>query len=327
MNFYNKFQKSINVFCSNNTTTLFPIYKTIGFVNAESHFKTNFTFMKKCSTFVLVVFCCLQLNAQNYYQYSQPQDNNQNQNNQDNNQNQNSQDNNQNQNNQDYNQNNNQTQGSQVYKGYKAYQRAPKKDASDYKQLIKICPQWLLEGNVPIFYERKIGNNVSIEASVGLTFNNYLWDAFEQIGTYNGGAIPVSKRYYQPSFSLGGGIRYYPSGALDGFYIAPEIRYRNYQSQGLATTATTNPGTPSTNPTNYLQESLVFTDLKFVFGYVAYIDDVMPIEFFGGIGIRERNENRVYDATSTGNGGIGLQNYISSAPLLSLGIKIGVGVK
>ena len=71
----------------------------------------------------------------------------------------------------------------------------------------------------------------------------------------------------------------------------------------------------------------MFTDLKFVFGYVAYIDDVMPIEFFGGIGIRERNENRVYDATSTGNGGIGLQNYISSAPLLSLGIKIGVGVK
>ena len=203
---------------------------------------------------------------------------------------------------------------------------------SQYRQLLKVCPLWLLEGNVPIFYERKVGNKVTIEPSVGLTFNNYVWEVFEQGGVYNGGAIPVSTRYYKPSFSAGVALKFYPSGAFNGFYISPELRYRNYQSQALNNTVTNNPGTPSTNPSNYSQESLTFTDFKFVFGYMTFIGDVVPIEFFWGLGARQRNETRFYDNTSINNGygttvNYGLITYNKFVPVFSTGIKIGIGFK
>src|SRR6185437_1569258 len=154
--------------------------------------------------------------------------------------------------------------GKYVYYNQTTDKKADQKSKPEYRQLIKVCPQWLLEGNIPIFYERKIGKNITVAPSVGVTFHDYLWEIFEQAGN-DGAYIPVKARYYKPGLSAALGFKYYPSGALNGFYIAPEVRYRNYQSLRLWNTYTNNPGTPKTDPENYLHESLVFTDLKFTF--------------------------------------------------------------
>jgi len=207
-------------------------------------------------------------------------------------------------------------------------QKSRSNNPSQYQQLVKVDPIWIAEGNVPIFYERKINTKLSVEVSAGVTFKNYAYDLFRVIE----GEGDTARRIYQPGYSFSGSLKYYPSNyteALEGFYIAPEVRYRYYSSEAQKyNLSNTFVGTPSTNPSNFVQETMMFTDFKLVFGYIAYIEDVVPIEFYAGAGIRLRNLNRAYNVSdNAGNTTTQIVPEVDSRPLLSMGLKIGMGFK
>ena len=267
----------------------FPVLIKVSSINILRYLY-NFSIMKEAPLFVLLTLSAFFVNAQNY-----PSNRNNNEN-------------------------------FVVYS--KVGDKSNRANPSNYRQLVKVDPLWVLEGNVPIFYERKINTKLSAEFSVGVTFKDYSYDLFRLIESQG----DTVTRTYQPGYSFSGSLKFYPSNyteALEGFYIAPEIRYRYYSSEAQKfNLSNTYVGTPSSNPNNFLQESMAFTDFKLVFGYVTYIDDVVPVEFYAGAGVRLSNLNRAYNVSDmAGNTSTQIVPEVNSRPLLSMGLKIGMGFK
>jgi hypothetical protein len=115
--------------------------------------------------------------------------------------------------------------------------------------------------------------------------------------------------------------RIYPSGgssALEGFYFAPEVRFRNYRSQALKCETQT-----SFFNQNYVDESRKVIDFKLTFGTVTYLTDRIFLEWYNGIGMRMRNITQAYcyDAVTPAETVLFTENDIR--PVFSTGLKIG----
>jgi len=212
-------------------------------------------------------------------------------------------------------------------------QDSANKDMPVYRHLLKISPLQILNGNIPIFYERKLNRKLSLEVSAGITFEDYIFDA-----TYNDPQFSTQPsspiRTYEPGYSLSGSLKYYPSNllqALQGFYFAPLIGYSSYRSQAEIPGSNNSIYGPGyTVPAGQIQESITFTDFSINFGYIMYIENLIPIEFYGGMGARLRNISRAYNVTSTTNNTTGTTTELVPTisdikPTISFGVKIGLG--
>jgi hypothetical protein len=65
-----------------------------------------------------------------------------------------------------------------IFAGDRSKAKAKKKKDSEQKNIIKVSPTGIFVGQIPIIYERKIADNVSIQASFGVTNQNYIRSAF-----------------------------------------------------------------------------------------------------------------------------------------------------
>ena len=183
--------------------------------------------------------------------------------------------------------------------------------------LVKINPLLILNGDIPVYFERRIKNQLSVEGGVGVTYNDYIYNGFNLADT----DLYDENREYKLGYSVVGSVKFYPSRytkALDEFYFGPEIRFRKYNSQ--LSEYSSNDVLLGTYP-----EHRTLIDFKLMIGYIAYASDFVIFDFYGGVGMRSRDVSFAYlDYSGTGEE-IKYDSYKDMAPVLSAGVKIGFG--
>lgn len=189
------------------------------------------------------------------------------------------------------------------------------KMVTEDEQNIKLNVLAPLTGDIPLHFEKKLGEKFSVEGSAGITIQNFMRTAvFDFNELYSDVDI---NRSYEPGYSVSAAFKYYPNGAIYEYYFGPEIRHRRYNSSAFEV------GVPGE-----YQEYMNLTDFKLVFGYLDYLDDHIIIDLFAGVGIRSRSQEMLtyvsYDPT-TGQSvnEVRLETENKLAPLISLGVKFG----
>jgi hypothetical protein len=188
------------------------------------------------------------------------------------------------------------------------------KDKSIYN-LIKINPLLVLNGDIPLYYERRIKDRFSIEGGIGFTHMDYIYHSYVLYDEYG-----EEERRAKPGYSLMVSAKFYPSSytkALDEFYFGPEIRFRRYNTEVEDCETTSFSG--------YLPEYRMVTDFKITVGYITYLTDEVILDFYGGIGMRSRNVSLAYCDHTSLNPIMIYDNYTDMVPLFSAGIKLGFG--
>jgi hypothetical protein len=180
--------------------------------------------------------------------------------------------------------------------------------------LIKINPLLIFNGDIPIYWERRIKDQVSVEAGLGFTHMDYVNNIFtlsDQTGN-------LEVRNAKPGYSLMIAAKYYPSKftkALDDIYFGPEIRYRKYNTEVEDCSPT--------SLTGFVAEDRTLIDFKLNVGYIYYLSDRVIVDFYGGIGMRSRNIN---SSTCNNSRTAMISTHINDmVPVISAGIKLGFG--
>lgn len=193
------------------------------------------------------------------------------------------------------------------------FNQADEQDAPNpgLPNMLKLSVLEPFSGDISMYYERIVGNNVSLEAGLGFTIDNYFGSIlFNDINGSNSSRTPL----IGPSFALG--LRYYPFVASEEFYFAPELKYRYYHwTRELA----------FGNGTDTREESTRMVNYRVTVGYQFFFDDKIFIDYYAGVGLalyKFRQYEELYDS----NAGIWtntLEVRNIPRPWLTLGIKFG----
>lgn len=186
---------------------------------------------------------------------------------------------------------------------------------SEIYNLIKLNPLAILNGDLPIYYERRLGEQVSAEVGIGFT---YAYDLGEEIWGYD---YSYEGRDPRPGYSLRAGLHFFPNksvAAPEEWYFGPEVMWRHY-----ATTLTTCSGF---TPVEGIDESRNLLDLKVNAGYILFVADAVLFDFYAGLGMRRRD---VFWATCDYSGPFTViqqpTHDVNWRPVLSVGVKFGFG--
>ncbi len=189
---------------------------------------------------------------------------------------------------------------------------------------IKVNPILMLNGDLPLFIERRITKSTSVELAIGFTTRDYMLDLFEdEIFSES-----IDAREFSPGLSFQAGFRYFPSSseeAIQGFYLAPEIRNRTYNSD---ITFQCNTSLPSATAYNEVRK---YTDYKLSIGYQeldGFSEDVV-LDYYVSFGMRSRDING-FECTLndlTGFEEIVTRKENKFVPVFGMGVKIGLSFK
>ncbi len=183
-------------------------------------------------------------------------------------------------------------------------------------------------GDVPVYIEKQITNNISIEAAPGVTFINLMYDIIQPSSNTNNNillALPYNSDAKDGiGYSFKVDARYYPGedDMMEGIYVSPEIGYRHYVVDYPNSGATGGYDDGYTN----------VTDFKFIFGYQSdqWVEGVY-VDYYLGIGVRLISGLQFGDITTQ-------QTYYGSVsswaqepfsywrPGFYAGIKLGFGL-
>jgi len=194
---------------------------------------------------------------------------------------------------------------------------------------IKVNPLLIINGDVPLLIERKIKDNFTVEAGLGITFKDLIFNSIYKNPQASQLSLrSIDTRQYPIGYSLSLAAKYYFSveepNKVEGSYFSAEIRYRNYKSQALKCDA--NALSSSTLADDWVNESRELTDIKISYGNIQYISNRFFLEFYSGVGIRLRNIYHAYCSDYTPLTNTVLLHQQDIRPLLSVGIKMGVAL-
>jgi len=188
------------------------------------------------------------------------------------------------------------------------------------KNVIKANPLLFFRGEMPLYYERALSPNLSIELGVGLTLRNYL--ALSLVGDdaddFGAGTEII------PSLSLKAGIRFYLEGDLEpqGWYIQPEFGQITYTKDILVS----NPAGGFTE--ERLRDRRTFNDIRLLGGYqlLSYSNNWV-LDFYGGFALRVRDQLVVSETLdpSTRTFTYSQEQRNDMVPAAFLGFKVGFG--
>jgi hypothetical protein len=190
---------------------------------------------------------------------------------------------------------------------------------SRYHHAIKISPAALVAGDIPISYEHKVSDYITVEAGLGITTYNVTEDLIRGY-SIRGDGETVSKVSYSTLFNT----KFFPEGNSfqDGYYIAFNLNLRNYAQDF---TTLDNFGTDTT-----VNEFFRWADIGFTTGLQSRPSEKMIIDWYIGAGIRQKNRSttdyeQVFDPVSGIYEGVYiLQEKTSVAPALLGGVKISL---
>lgn len=178
--------------------------------------------------------------------------------------------------------------------------------------LLKIGLLEPFNGDIAFYYERVLGENISLEGGLGITIDDYFGSILFNDFEYDNDRIPLI------GYSVAAGFRYYPFIAADEFYFAPELKYRYYHHQieigsGL--------------DYQLLEQSRTVANFRVTAGYNLFFDDKVFIDFYGGLGLA-MNTVKEYEAIyneTTFDYDYLLRVRRAPRPWLTLGMKFGFG--
>lgn len=204
------------------------------------------------------------------------------------------------------------------------------KDVKNQKNAFKFNPLLILNGEIPIYYERALNNNVSIEGAIGMTFKNYIGSVSNFLGEGDDEEIyDTKKEKIKSNISFKLGIRYYTADVvLDGFYFALEYANRKYSTEQTITYSQYNPITFfSTTQTNVFNTEKSYNEFKLIAGSQShnYWDNFF-IDYYFGVGINKLNVikvARIEDVNNSSYYTYGLISENKIIPSLYAGLKIG----
>ena len=190
---------------------------------------------------------------------------------------------------------------------------------NDNIQVVKFSPLAMLAGEINFAYERQVSQKGSIEiglgptiSKIGLGVNSHLIN--------NGGNYSVNPGM---GFFTSFAYRFYPldeTEALNRFYISPVIRYKlfNYSY------------TDQDGILGSQKASDSRVDFFFNCGYQMWASKKFSVDFFGGIGIGNRNETEYYiesQYTPEGNWEYYWEKYSNRGAryVATCGILLGIG--
>ena len=217
---------------------------------------------------------------------------------------------------------------SQTKDSVKVYIYEPFKSGQsiDVKKDIKVdhnCLKWnwslLGRGVLAFNYERLITSKLSFELGAGLTYMDFLYELGQ-----GGDALGGDTKSYDVTLGpyVEGNLRFYPTeGDLEGFYLSPFIRYRNYN---LSTTFDDS-GLSSGSGKNSYNSSYNMTDIGFNIGVQreTWITGVM-VESYFGVAYRYRVVNNPY-VDYVNSTPVVIQEKTSKwVPAITFGFKIGI---
>lgn len=188
------------------------------------------------------------------------------------------------------------------------------------KNVIKANPLLFFRGEIPIYYERALSPNVSIEIGAGVTLRNYLALSFmgDDADDFGAGTEII------PSLSLRAGIRFYIEHDLEpqGWYIQPEFGQINFTKDILIS----DPAGGFTD--ERLRDKRTYNDIRILGGYqVLSFSNNWVVDYYGGFAFRVRDQLVVNETLDPA-----LRTYTYSQEQRNdwtiaayLGLKIGLG--
>ncbi|PWH81387.1 DUF3575 domain-containing protein [Brumimicrobium oceani] len=180
----------------------------------------------------------------------------------------------------------------------------------DEKNIIKLNLGELFSSDFSLYYERQLTNKLTFEVGAGLTYNDFFGHLFSP-SLYAPEAYAVDKKMGN-SFAVG--LRFYTSRTFDGFYIAPEYKYRKYHWSDEAQFIDTDANIPGL----YLDESRVHSIARLSFGYALFYSNNIQFDFQTGIGLSSITE-KIYNPYS----GELETTKVNFRPRVNLGFKLG----
>ncbi len=195
--------------------------------------------------------------------------------------------------------------------------------APDEGNIIKIGFTHIFDGELPFYYERRINNNLTVQAAAGVTFYNFFGDFTNLLNSANLTDNPPPATY-SLGYTLKLGIRYYPtSEAPEGFYLSPEIRYKVYNySYNNVTTGYDSLGNPMTGN---LTGRASYFDFVGTAGYQFISQFNMVYDVYAGFGGRVRNVDVINETTDAfGNSSFYFTKQSGLVPFFTIGVTVGV---
>jgi hypothetical protein len=188
------------------------------------------------------------------------------------------------------------------------------------KNVIKVNTLSFLRGEFPVYYERAITHDVSVEIGAGVTFRNYIPLTME--GDYVDDYSAGTEIKIGPSFHAG--FRYYflddiePQGGylhLDFAYLEYIKDIRTKNAQGEFTEVK-------------YRDTQTYNDIRLLYGYqVLSATSNWLFDFYGGVGLRDQRATNVvenYDI-ATNVWSYEINEIDQVVPAVFLGVKVGVG--
>ncbi|MBX3101679.1 MAG: hypothetical protein KF690_04160 [Bacteroidetes bacterium] len=160
---------------------------------------------------------------------------------------------------------------------------------STYSTAFKLNPYGLLNGEIPVFAERRITPKISLEASLGITMKDYIsrmyqlmWDEeYENPFDNELSEFRTQKTGYTYSLAF----RYFPSAdydAIEGLFFGIMWKHRAHFSE--IDPASMNGRYPEV--TSVAKEKRVVRDLALIFGQQIFWDANISSEWMIGLGYR-----------------------------------------
>lgn len=151
---------------------------------------------------------------------------------------------------------------------------------SRYNHALKISPAALIAGEIPLSYEHKVSDYMTVEGGLGITTYNLTEDLIRGYSERGDGET-VSTVSYSALFNA----KFFPEGNAfqDGYYVAFNLNLRNYTQDFTTLDAF---GTDTT-----VNEFFRWSDIGFTMGYQSRPSEKMIVDWYIGAGIRQKNRS------------------------------------
>lgn|GEM_PF-509429 len=193
------------------------------------------------------------------------------------------------------------------------------------KNVFKINPLLFFRGEIPLYYERALTPNLSLELGLGVTMRDYIASSLgsNDADDYGAGTEII------PNLSFHMAARFYFGDDLEpqGFYVQPEFAHLVY-SKDIREKA---PNGELTDVRNL--DERTFNDLRVLAGFqMLSSSSNWLVDVYGGLGLRSRNMvivNEDHDFTTdpavSNPYTYTITETTDNVPALFLGVKLGLG--
>ncbi len=188
------------------------------------------------------------------------------------------------------------------------------------KNVLKINPLLFFRGEIPLYYERAISPNVSLEVGLGVTLRNYMALSFvgDDADDFGAGTEIIAN----PSYHIAARFYFVHDLEPQGLYLQPGYSHLVYSKDILERRPD-----GSFSDTKYRDER-TFNDLRLFLGYQGLsMRSNWLFDLYGGVAFRDRRMLVVEETLNlvTDQYTYNVEERKDRVPAIFLGIRVGVG--